>query len=190
MAEGITDFAVRHEECGPGLWVTIATFKIDGRSSSSKWSEWIDHDVALARTEATFAQRKRKGKGDGNVQDTGGGRGGDLGRVVHLAKVDQRVTERHKIEIELRDVMVDGFPEEGAVGFMVGDDLYTGWPLIDEHMAGSQVGGFYRTPASAKERPEAVLWQASDERVRAAFSGVRYWFQIPDELVALGKTDG
>ena len=80
--------------------------------------------------------------------------------------------------IDINDVTVDGFPDEGAVAFVWDGDIFTGWPLIDRDNSYPDNRAF-ATPEQAKAAPLNVEWEASEDRVSGTFSGVRHWFRKP-----------
>lgn len=88
-----------------------------------------------------------------------------------------------KIEIEIYDVLKDGFPteEDNAVCFICDGDIFTGWPLIEDggYEEGKYPDGF-STKKEAKEDPMGITWETSE------FSGecllVQYWFRRLEKL--------
>jgi hypothetical protein len=85
-----------------------------------------------------------------------------------------------KVEIEIFDVEVDGFPSEEDLGvcFVWDGGVYTGWPLIDRDGSYEDRQSF-ASPEQAKNGPLNVRWEASEDRVHGMFAGVRYWFRKP-----------
>jgi hypothetical protein len=96
-----------------------------------------------------------------------------------------------RVGIEIFDVTAGEWPSEddGAVAFIWGGLVFSGWPLVDWRNEYAGQRGF-ASPEQARYAPLNVAWEASEDRVSGAFSSVRHWFRVPVLTPSSAGTEG